>query len=114
MTTASLSLQSLQQRLAPAEDLFFTWLMRVVVAATLTGVAWIDDAPPLEIAAYLITLYVVLRVLMQAPAFYAAAPFAHPALKGLCALFSLLLLGLAFPSVAIFVNVVAQAALGQG
>jgi hypothetical protein len=29
------------------ENLFFTWLVRVMAAAVLVGSAWIDDAPPL-------------------------------------------------------------------
>ena len=45
---------SLQERLAPAEEIFFTWLVRVMVAAVLVGSAWIDDAPPLEIAAAIV------------------------------------------------------------
>ena len=41
------ALRSLQDRLAPAEEIFFTWLMRGFAAAILVGSAWIDDAPPL-------------------------------------------------------------------
>ena len=40
------ALDALHDRLAPAEEIFFTWLMRVFAAATLVGSAWIDDAPP--------------------------------------------------------------------
>ena len=43
------ALSSLQNRLIPAEEIFFAWLMRVFAAATLVGSAWIDDAPPLEL-----------------------------------------------------------------
>ena len=38
-----------KNRLALAEKIFFTWLVRVMVAAVLVGSAWIDDAPPLGI-----------------------------------------------------------------
>ena len=33
------ALSSLQDRLAPAEEIFFAWLMRVFAAATLVGSA---------------------------------------------------------------------------
>ena len=42
------ALDALQDRLAPAEGIFFTWLTRVFIAATLVGSGWIDDAPPLR------------------------------------------------------------------
>jgi len=56
------ALSSLHDRLAPAEETFFTWLTRVFVSATLVGSAWIDDAPPLELAAAIITIWVAARV----------------------------------------------------
>ena len=56
------ALRSLQDRLAPAEEIFFTWLMRVFAAATLVGCAWIDDAPPLGLGALIIAIYVAVRV----------------------------------------------------
>jgi hypothetical protein len=55
----------LENQLAPAEDIFFRWLIRVVLAALLMGSSWIDDAPPLELAAWLVVGYVVVRVVMQ-------------------------------------------------
>ena len=39
--------------------------MRVFAAATLVGSAWIDDAPPLELAAAIITIWVAIRVATQ-------------------------------------------------
>lgn len=39
------ALPSLRDRLTPAEEIFFTWLARVLVAAVLIGSAWIDDGP---------------------------------------------------------------------
>ena len=65
---------SLQDRLAPAEEIFFGWLLRVFAAATLVGSAWIDDAPPLEIGAMIIATYVAVRVLTQFGRLAAAAP----------------------------------------
>ena len=47
--------EPLQDRLTAAEEIFFTWLIRVMAAAVLVGSAWIDDAPPLEFAAMIIT-----------------------------------------------------------
>ena len=69
------ALSSLQARLVPAEEIFFAWLIRVFAAATLVGSAWIDDAPPLEIGARIIALYVAVRVATQFGNFAAAAPF---------------------------------------
>jgi hypothetical protein len=100
-------LTTLDDRLAPAEKLFFTWLVRVFAAATLVGCAWIDDAPPLDIAAMLIGLYVAVRVATQFEAFAAAAPFENRTLKATCALVCLLLLGLSFLAIATFVDNIA-------
>ena len=50
------ALAALHDRLVPAEELFFTWLLRVFGAATLAGCAWVDDAPPLGLAALLLGL----------------------------------------------------------
>ena len=87
---------SLHDRLAPAEDIFFTWLMRVFAAATLVGSAWIDDAPPLELGAIVTTLYVAVRVAMQFGPLAAAAPFDRRPLRVTFAAGALVLLGLAF------------------
>jgi len=102
----------LDKRLAPAEDIFFIWLVRVIIAAMLFGTAWIDDAPPLELGAMIIAFYVAVRVLTQFGAFVAALPFKSRALKLLTAFIALGLLVLAFPTVAIFVSVLAESALG--
>ncbi len=59
------ALSSLQDRLAPAEEIFFTWLVRVMAAAVLVGSAWIDDAPPLVIGAMIVAFYVTVRVVTQ-------------------------------------------------
>ena len=97
------TLNKLEDHLIPAEDIFFRWLTRVVIAAVLAGSAWIDDAPPLELAAFAITLYVVVRVIMQFGAFYSAVPFKSTFLKVLAAVVALLLLGLSFLTVVNFV-----------
>ena len=98
------ALSSLQDRLAPAEEIFFTWLMRVFAAATLVGCAWIDDAPPLGLAALIIVIYVAVRVATQFGNLVSAAPFENRALKTLFAVGALVLLGLSFVAVAIFVE----------
>ena len=49
------ALSSLQNRLAPAEEIFFTWLVRVMAAAVLVGSTWIDAASPLEFGAMIVT-----------------------------------------------------------
>ena len=98
------ALSSLQARLVPAEEIFFAWLMRVFVAATLVGSAWIDDAPPLEIAARIIALYVAVRVATQFGNFTAAAPFESRPLRMIFAIGALMLLGLSFLVVATLVE----------
>ncbi len=98
------ALSSLQDRLAPAEEIFFTWLMRVFAAATLVGSAWIDDAPPLEIGALIIAIYVAVRVATQFGNLAAAAPFENRALKTIFAVGAVVLLGFSFLVVAIFIE----------
>ena len=98
------ALSALQDRLIPAEELFFAWLTRVFVAATLVGSAWIDDAPPLEIAARIIALYVAVRVATQFRNFAAAAPFESRPLQMIFAGGALVLLGLAFLVIATLVE----------
>lgn len=97
------TIDAMENRLQPAETIFFRWLFRVMAAAVLVGSAWLDDAPPLELAAYLLGLYVAGRVVMQSPALYAAAPFENRFLKFLAVLTALVLLGLSFLTVAYFV-----------
>ena len=98
------ALESLQNRLAPAEEIFFTWLARVFAAGVLVGSAWIDDAPPLALVAMIITLYVGVRVATQFGAFMATAPFRNRALQVCFALVCLILLAGSFAVVAIFVE----------
>ena len=108
------ALTSLQDRLAPAEEIFFTWLARVFAAATLVGSAWIDDAPPLGIGAALIALYVAARVVSQFGALVSAAPFQNRVLKMLFALGALALLVGAFVVVEIFVERMAMFVADSG
>ncbi len=103
---------SLEARLAPAEDIFFTWLPRVFAAAILFGAAWIDDAPPLEIVAALVGVYVAVRVASQFSALSSAAPFQNRVLSAFFALGILVLLSGAFVVVAIFVDRVALSVVG--
>ncbi len=98
------ALSSLQDRLAPAEEIFFTWLMRVFAAATLVGSAWIDDAPPLMIGALIVAIYVAVRVATQFGNLAAAAPFENRALKTIFAVGALVLLGCSFVVVFIFIE----------
>tara|TARA_B100000315_G_C14389106_1_gene501071 strand:+ start:62 stop:391 length:330 start_codon:yes stop_codon:yes gene_type:complete len=98
------ALSSPQDRLAPAEEIFFTWLMRVFAAATLVGSAWIDDASPLELGALIIAIYVAVRVATQFGNLAAAAPFENRALKTILAVGALVLLGCSFVVVAIFIE----------
>ena len=106
------ALDSLHDRLAPAEEIFFTWLTRVFAAATLVGSAWIDDAPPLGLAAAIITIYVAVRVAMQLGRLAAAAPFANRALRVTFAVGALVLLALSFLAVVIFVDRLAVSVAG--
>lgn len=106
------ALSSLQDRLAPAEEIFFTWLMRVIAAATLVGCAWIDDAPPLDIAATIIGVYVAIRVVTQFGSLMTAAPVEHRVLKAFFAVFSIALLGLSFMAMITFVEYLALSVAG--
>ena len=108
------ALSSLQDRLAPAEEIFFTWLTRVFAAATLVGSAWIDDAPPLGIGAMLIAIYVAVRVATQFGNLVSAAPFKNRALKTIFAGGALVLLGFSFLAVAIFVERLALSVAAAG
>ena len=100
-------ISSLQDRLEKPETLFFKWLIRLTIAGVLVGTAWIDDAPPLELAALIITLYIVFRVVMQLSDFYQTAPFENSILRGYFAIFCAALLALSFLTVAIFTESVA-------
>ena len=106
------ALSSLQDRLVPAEEIFFAWLIRVFAAATLVGSAWIDDAPPLELAAMLIALYVAVRVATQFGDLAAAAPFESRPLRMIFAAGALVLLGLSFLVVATLVERLAMSIAG--
>jgi len=101
------TIHSLHERLAPVEDIFFTWLMRVIATAALVGTAWIDDAPPLELAALILAVYVAFRVVTQFGNLVAAAPFRNRALNVIVAASALILLGFSFVVIAIFTQQVA-------
>jgi len=106
------ALRKLHDRLAPAEEIFFTWLVRVMAAAVLVGSAWIDDAPPLDIAAIIVGFYVTVRVATQFGHLVSAAPFNNEALKILFAIVTLVLLGLSFLVVVTFVERLARSVVG--
>ncbi len=106
------ALSSLQHRLVPAEEIFFAWLIRVFAAATLVGSAWIDDAPPLEIAAMIIAMYVAVRVATQFGNLAAAAPVESRPLRIIFAVGAIVLLGLAFLVVATLVERLALSVAG--
>ena len=105
-------LSSLLGRLVPAEEIFFTWLVRIMASAVLVGSAWIDDAPPLEIGAMIVAFYVVVRVATQFGNLVSAAPFESQVLKVIFAVGALVLLGLSFFVVAIFVERLARSMAG--
>ena len=98
------ALTAFEARLVPAEHIFFTWLPRVFAAATLVGCAWIDDAPPLEVVAMLVGVYVAVRVVSQFGALSLAAPFQNRVLSAFFAMGIIALLGGAFLVVVIFVD----------
>ena len=106
------AIRTLQDRLAPAEDIFFTWLARACLAAVLVGSAWIDDAPPLELAAMLVAVYVAVRVVMQFGPLAAAAPFGNRVLRVLFAGGAVVVLGLAFLVVVTLVERLGLLAVG--
>ena len=101
-------LSSLLGRLVPAEEIFFTWLVRIMASAVLVGSAWIDDAPPLEIGAMIVAFYVAVRVATQFGNLVSAAPFKNQAFKAIFAISALVLLGLSFFVVVIFVERLAR------
>ena len=105
-------LSALLDRLAPAEEIFFTWLVRIMAAAVLVGSAWIGDAPPLEIGAMIVAFYVAVRVGTQFGNLVSAAPFESQVLKVIFAVGALVLLGLSFFVVAIFVERLARSMAG--
>ena len=106
------TLSSLQDRLAPAEELFFTWLVRVMAAAVLVGSAWIDDAPPLEFGAMIIACYVAVRVATQFSNLVSAALFETPFLKTTFAIGAIVLLVLSFFVLTVFVDRLARSVVG--
>ena len=106
------AINSLPNRLAPAEAIFFTWLIRVFAAATLVGSAWIDDAPPLELGAVVIAIYVAVRVAAQFGRLAAAAPFERRPLRAIFAVGALVLLGLSFLVVVTLVQRLALSVAG--
>ena len=83
-------------RLASAEEIFFTRLVRIMVAAVLVGSAWIDDSPPLEIGAMIVAFYVAVLVATQIGSLVLASPFESQVLKVLFAVGAFVLLGFAF------------------
>ena len=101
------ALASFEARIAPAEKIFFTWLLRVFVTGVLVGCAWMDDAPPLELAAYILGVYVAVRVALQFGPLSSAAPFQNPVLSALFALLNLVILVFAFLAIVTFINRVA-------
>jgi len=112
ITRLQQALRQLHDLLTPAEEIFFTWLVRVMAAAVLVGSAWIDDAPPLDIAAIIIAFYVGVRVTTQVGRLVSVAPFKTEALKILFALVVLFLLGLSFLAVVTFVERLARSVVG--
>ncbi|MDD9895301.1 MAG: hypothetical protein OXU24_05875 [Gammaproteobacteria bacterium] len=106
------SLSPFQSKLVAAEELFFTWLLRVIAAALLVGSAWIDDAPPLSLGAVVIAIYVLLRALTNINVFISAAPFKSNMNKILFALVALVLLMMSFATVVIFTDRIASAVAG--
>ena len=105
-------IQTFLEQLIDFEQLFFSWLVRVVISAVLVGCAWIDDAPPVDIAAHLIAGYVVLRVVFEFKAFMQVLPFDVRVLQAGGAFFAQLLLGLTFLAVASFTERLAMLAVG--
>jgi hypothetical protein len=106
------SLQSVSLALRSIEDLFFTWLWRSSLAATLVGCAWIDDAPPLDIAALLIAFYVLLRLFLLFPVLADAAPLARRWQRNGLAVLLIVIIGFCFLSMVTFVEALAMAAVG--
>ena len=107
-------LARLRERLEPAEEVFFTWLIRVIVSAVLAGSAWIDDAPPLDIAAMLVAFYVAVRVATQFGRLVSVAPFENRVLKRIFAVACVGLLGLSFLTVMIFTERIALFVTASG
>ncbi len=105
-------LVTIEKQLIPVEELFFQWLLRTIAVAILVGSAWIDDAPPLELSALILTVYVLVRVLMQSSALFATAPFSNRILKFLFTVFSLSVLLLSFVTIVIFSEVLSEFAMG--
>ena len=97
-------LTRLRERLEPAEEIFFKWLTRVFIAGILVGSAGIDDAPPLEIAALILLLYVFFRVAMECVNLYSVAPFRGKLPNALFAIVAFLILVFSLLTVVTFVD----------
>lgn len=97
-------LAQINERLEPAEEIFFKWLNRIFISGILIGSAWIDDAPPLVIAAFILTLYIFIRVMLASISIYSVAPFNAKVAKTMFAILSFGILGLSFLTVATFVE----------
>jgi len=92
----------LPSQLRDFEALFFQWLTRVALAGVLAGCAWLDDAPPLDIAAVLISGYVLVRVTLEFAHFRETLPISNPLACAAAAMFAQLLLTLSFITIASF------------
>lgn len=102
---------TMQESLKATEEIFFLWLFRVSLVGALIGSAWIDDAPPLEIAVFLIGIYTAIRVILQVPRFADLSPFSNRALSYLFAGFLFILLALVFLVVVSLVDALVVAAV---
>jgi len=96
------ALSRLHDQLAPAEEIFFTWWPRMFGAGILFGTAWIDDAPPLELAAMIVAAYLGVRVATEFGNLVAAAPFASRILGGIFAIVTIIVLWFSFVVIAVF------------
>ena len=105
------TINAFHQQLKPFEELCYTWLGRVILAGILAGSAWIDDAPPLSLAAFAVVLYTVLRIVMQFGDLAQAVPFQNRGLKYFFAVFTILVLGLCFLTVFTFTEYVSLSAV---
>ena len=83
-----------------------------MAAAVLVGSTWIDAAPPLEFGAMIVAFYVAVRVVTQFGHLVSAAPFENQALKMIFAIGALVLLGLSFFVVVIFVERLVRSVVG--
>lgn len=106
------ALAAFDARMEPFEKVFFTWITRIIMAGVFIGTSWIDDAPPLELAAFVFTAYVGIRILSQISVMHSAIPLKNAVLSGFFTLVALLVVLMSFFTITTFSFALSEMAVG--